>query len=81
MTATITSKGQITIPVKIREKLQLKPGHVLKFDETAPFLKARRVIDEKKARTVLGCAKDAMRGYTAEKWLSETRGRRVRLRK
>lgn len=59
----------------------LQPGHILRFDETAPFLKAQRVFDEKRARSVLGCAKNAMRGYTAEKWLSETRGRRVRLRK
>jgi len=81
MTATITSKGQITIPAKIREKLRLKPGQVLKFDETTPFLKAQRVFDEGRARAVLGCAKDAMRGLTAEKWLSQTRGRAVRLRK
>lgn len=81
MTATITSKGQITIPVKLREKLHLQPGHVLQFDETAPFLKARRLVDEEKARVVLGCAKGALRGYTAEKWLSQTRGRPVRLRK
>lgn len=81
MTATITSKGQITIPARIREKLRLKPGQVLKFDETTPFLKAQRVIDEEKARAVLGCAKNALPGYTAERWLSRTRGRSVRLRK
>jgi len=81
MNATITSKGQITIPAKIREKLRLKPGHILKFSADAPFLKARRVFDEKKARAVLGCAKNALPGYTAESWLSATRGRRVRLRK
>ena len=26
---TVTSKGQITIPIKIRRKLNLKPGQVL----------------------------------------------------
>jgi AbrB family looped-hinge helix DNA binding protein len=81
MNATITSKGQITIPAKIRHKLRLKPGHVLKFFEDAPFLKARRVFDEKKARAVLGCAKNSLPGYTSESWLSATRGRRVKLRK
>lgn len=40
MRATITSKGQVTIPQKIGQKLNLKPGQVLEFDETAPFLKA-----------------------------------------
>jgi AbrB family looped-hinge helix DNA binding protein len=81
MTATITSKGQITIPVAIRERLGLKAGQKLEFDKSAPFLKAHRVIDEKKARTALGCAKDALPGHTAQSWLSETRGRRVRLKK
>ncbi len=44
MNATLTSKGQITIPLKVRERLNLKPGDVLDFDENAPYLKAVRVI-------------------------------------
>lgn len=80
MTATITSKGQITIPARIREKLQLKPGHVIEFDEEVPYLKAHRRIDPEEARSVIGCAKRAMKGMTAEQWLSQTRGRRVRIR-
>lgn len=79
MRAVLTSKGQITIPARLRQRLRLKPGSVLEFDEEAGYLKARPVIDEKKARAVLGCAKDALPGYTAEQWLSKTRGRRVRL--
>ena len=30
--ATITSKGQVTIPKKIREKLHLNPGDKLNFE-------------------------------------------------
>lgn len=45
MKATLTTKGQITIPVRIRERLGLKSGQVLEFDETAPYLKATRVIE------------------------------------
>lgn len=74
MTATITSKGQITIPLPIRKHLRLKPGDVLDFDEKAPFLKARRVIDEEKARSVLGCAQERMKGKTVEEWLAWVRG-------
>ena len=44
MKATLTSKGQITIPVDIRSRLHLKPGDVLEFDETTPFLKATKSI-------------------------------------
>lgn len=44
MQATLTSKGQITIPIHIRKQLHLKPGDVLEFDENAPFLKATKTI-------------------------------------
>lgn len=45
MKSTITSKGQITIPARIRERLLLKEGDVLEFDENADILLARRHID------------------------------------
>ncbi len=35
-TATITSKGQITIPVEIREALDLEAGDRIAFQEIAP---------------------------------------------
>ena len=44
MKSTLTSKGQITIPRAIRERLHLKPGDVLEFDEEATILLARRVV-------------------------------------
>jgi AbrB family looped-hinge helix DNA binding protein len=44
MKSTLTSKGQITIPIDIRNRLHLKPGDVLVFDENTPFLKARKKI-------------------------------------
>ena len=73
MKATLTSKGQITIPVKIRKKLGLEPGQVLDFDEEAPFLKAIPVFDEEAMRAVRGCARGQL-GATAADWLEETRG-------
>ena len=45
MKATLTSKGQITIPVAIREKLGLKPGDQIEFDENATILVGRRVVN------------------------------------
>lgn len=35
-TATVTSKGQITIPIEVREALHLKAGDKVDFYETEP---------------------------------------------
>lgn len=53
MTATITSKGQITIPLGIRKHLGLKPGDKLEFDEAAPILTARRAVNRKHWRAAM----------------------------
>lgn len=78
MKATLTSKGQITIPKEVREKLGLKPGQVLDFDENAPFLKAVPVFDEDAMRSVIGCARGRL-GMSSREWLEETRGPFVRI--
>jgi AbrB family looped-hinge helix DNA binding protein len=77
--ATITSKGQITIPCALRERLGLAPGQILEFDETAPFLKAVPAFDEKKMWAQLGRTKGKL-GMSTEEWLSKTRGRPVKLK-
>ncbi len=73
MKATLTSKGQITIPASIRHRLGLKSGQVLDFDEEAPFLKAIPVFDEEALRSVVGCGSDRITG-SAMDWLEESRG-------
>lgn len=80
MKATLTSKGQITIPARIRKKLGFKPGQVLDFDETVPYLKATKVIDPKAWDAFRRGAKPKGRrrhpwdNKTALEILEETRG-------
>lgn len=74
MQSTLTSKGQITIPVALRRKLRLKAGDVLNFDENAPFLKASKEVDVKRMRSALGRGKRALRGKTVEQWMEYLRG-------
>jgi antitoxin PrlF len=74
MQSTLTSKGQITIPVALRRKLRLKAGDVLDFDESAPFLKATKKVDVERMRSVLGRGKKALRGKTTGEWMEWLRG-------
>ena len=59
MTTTITAKGQITIPKKIRERFNLRVGDELEFDESAPTLTARRVVNHKQWLDAIGEWQDA----------------------
>lgn len=74
MKATLTSKGQITIPTAIRRRLGLQAGQVLEFDEEAPYVLAVPIFDEEAMRAVVGCARGRL-GKTSDEWLDETRGR------
>lgn len=35
MTATVTSKGQVTLPKAVRDLLEIKPGSVVDFQRTS----------------------------------------------
>ncbi|MBE2205281.1 MAG: AbrB/MazE/SpoVT family DNA-binding domain-containing protein [Chthoniobacterales bacterium] len=74
MKATLTSKGQITIPLKIRKRLALKPGDMLNFDETTPFLKAVRVIPPGAWEEFGKGWKDPWPGMTMEEVMEDLRG-------
>ena len=70
----MTSKGQITIPLAIRRKLNLHAGTVLEFDEEADHLKASTCLDHDRMRSALGIGKAELAGRTVAQWLEELRG-------
>lgn len=55
--ATLTTKGQITIPLSVRQKLGLKPGDKLTFAELSEdevsIRRSSRTLD-----TLIGCLAD-----------------------
>jgi len=73
MQATLTSKGQITIPIHIRKRLRLMPGDVLEFDETAPFLKATKTISPQAWEEFSEGWKDPWPGLSTNEVLEEIR--------
>lgn len=74
MKATITSKGQITIPIGIRRNLKLRTGDVLEFDETAPYLKATTAIAPKAWTLFEEAWQDPWPNRSTESVLDEIRG-------
>ena len=74
MKAVMTSKGQITIPVEIRERLGLESGQVLDFDEQAAYLKATKVFDSGRMDAALGRFRTQLKGKSSSALLDETRG-------
>ncbi len=74
MKATLTSKGQITLPVEIRRRLGLKAGNVLEFDETAPFIKAHKPFSRETMRQTIGRGRERGIRHTSAEWIEELRG-------
>jgi AbrB family looped-hinge helix DNA binding protein len=74
MKATVTSKGQITIPAALRAKFRLRPGTVLEFDERAPVLTARRVVSRQRMSRAVGRLSRELAAKSSAEWLAELRG-------
>jgi AbrB family looped-hinge helix DNA binding protein len=43
MKATVSEKGQVTIPKRLRDRMGIRPGQELEFDEEQGKLVARKV--------------------------------------
>jgi len=71
--AVLTSKGQITLPIKIRRKLGLKAGDILEFDETVPYIKAHKPFDKAVMYRAVGRGKNRNPKLTGKQWHEDLR--------
>ncbi|MEO5715910.1 MAG: AbrB/MazE/SpoVT family DNA-binding domain-containing protein [Luteolibacter sp.] len=73
VTVTITSKGQITIPISLRQKFHLNVGDKLEFDEDATVLTARRAVNRDEWRQALAdWQKSATHALQGHPWANQT---------
>jgi AbrB family looped-hinge helix DNA binding protein len=71
-TATVSEKGQVTIPKRLRVKLGLTAGTVLEFEERRGELVATRAVVEDPIRGLVGLGE--RRGVDVDRWLAAARG-------
>jgi len=71
MKTTVSEKGQITIPKRLRERLGLRPGTVLDFEEAGGRLVGRKLVPADHLDELLGIL--ALPGGT-DAFIRETRG-------
>lgn len=71
--ATLSSKGQITVPKMLREKLGLRPGTRLEFHVEEGKLVAQKVLEKDPFQNWVGRAKSRFR-KTSDEMVNELRG-------
>ena len=72
--ARITSKGQLTIPKPVRDRLGLKPGDELEFIEDGGAFRINKCVGPSPFRKWRGFLKE-LAGQDPDELLEEVRGR------
>ena len=76
MTATVTAKGQVTIPKPVRDLLGLAPGSKVEFRRAGDSVLLVRADDERPASRFARLRGHAGEGLSTDAILALTRGRR-----
>lgn len=72
--AKMTSKGQVTIPKKIREKIGLEPGKEIYFEEKNGLIYIKKSIEKSPFDKWIGYLKDK-KGQSPDEIIENLRGR------
>lgn len=59
MKTTVSEKGQVTIPKRLRDRLDIRPGEVLDFDEEQGRLVARKLAERDPVDALYGILESA----------------------
>ncbi len=71
MRAIVSEKGQVTIPKRLRERLGIRPGETLEFEDDDGRLIATKASDRDPVDELYGVL--ALEGGT-DAWMNELRG-------
>jgi len=75
MKATLSEKGQVTVPKRLRDRLGLRPGDALEFEEDNGRLVARKVAARDRVAAVRGILK---LGEPTDRFIERIRGPALR---
>ena len=73
MATLVTTKGQVTIPKKLRDRYGIRPGVRIDFVASPDGIHLRKVV-KKEAGSVLGCLRRELAGKKVPALLDDLRG-------
>ena len=71
MKATVSEKGQVTIPKVLRDRLGIRAGEILEFEEDSGRLIARKIVERDEIDAVYGILR---LGRSTDEVINELRG-------
>lgn len=74
LTAKVTSKGQVTIPKEVRDKLGIQPGESLGFEREGGVFYIKKTLKKSPFDRWVGRLK-ARRGHKTDEIIDDLRGR------